>query len=130
MSYLKNRLSNLRRDRVGIYKSSNCSVGCDCETCTHLRKLNVNINVRRSLMRPQSLNGAELTYEDDPLHKILKSELFSLIDRNLTQTTRKDYRKYLAGLPLSSFRLSKLHNEIREILLQFYTEQEILEILD
>ena len=99
-THIKNRLSNLRRDR------------------------------KSKIHTVSDIYPALVVTEYGPEQAAMKKEMLDFIDRNLSPFTRKDYIKYKDGIQLSSFRLLKLQEEIREILMRHYTEADIREILD
>lgn len=149
-SHIKNRLLNLRRDKL-------VRVQVPCQNCEYYTNPNTNTNpnpntntttdpelsclqypdkascerwnlwsirniTKRSLMEPSYEDMGSLVEDKyvDVSESYCQSELVQIVDSNLPISMRKDFRKILEGATVPKFRHTKLLTEIKEILSRNY----------
>jgi hypothetical protein len=129
-SHVRNRLINLRRDKLGrnsppccgcpAHKNSVCRAFSKDEIsdCPKIIKWRARNEVKKNLVENyESIDASDNLSSSD---SVLRSEFIAIIDKHLHVSLRGDYRRLIEGNKLSKRRKQKLMDAIKEILGDIY----------
>ena len=126
-THIKNRLINLRRDKLS--RPNPCN---KCRDCNYTDKMECEIYrlwIQRNQSKRQLVEAGDTEVETliDP-ENVFRSlcifECVKLLDQNINIRYRKDFIKLIEGCSIPTFRKNRLIEELRILMTRFYGDEE------